>query len=395
MSDQFTETTSTSWFGRIKSALSGILIGIALVIGACVALFWNEGRAVKTATSLEEGAGIVQTIDPQTAGAELEGKLIHFSGELKISDLVSDSQFQSVSAPQGAVKLVRSVEMYQWKQNSKSEKKKKLGGGEETVTTYSYAKEWSDSAIDSSRFKKPAGHENPPMMIEKATSNIGSAAVGTLKFDGAQLSNLGSAEPLELNDTNLQDVKTQYSGKDVVIQGNTVLISNSGTNPTVGDTRISFSYTAPTQVSAIGAYTAGELKRYKTSNERSIFMIRSGSADAKTMFDAALSSNTTFTWILRVAGIVAMFAGFKMIFSIVGVIGDVVPFVGDVFRFATGLAALALTAIISTVIIGIAWIYYRPMIGMIIIAIGLVIAVAALFLGKKKTESREPDAAVA
>ena len=124
-------------------------------------------------------------------------------------------------------------------------------------------------------------------------------------------------------------------------------------------------------------------------------MIRSGSADAKTMFDAALSSNTTFTWILRVAGIVAMFAGFKMIFSIVGVIGDVVPFVGDVFRFATGLAALALTAIISTVIIGIAWIYYRPMIGMIIIAIGLVIAVAALFLGKKKTESREPDAAVA
>ncbi len=397
MNDQFTETTSKSWFARIKSALSGILFGIALVIGACIALFWNEGRAVKTANSLEEGAGIVQTVDPQSVGTDLEGKLIHFAGDLKITDRVSDQKFNSISAPAGAVKLVRSVEMYQWKQTSKSETRKKLGGGEETVTTYSYSKEWSNSAIDSSRFKQPDGHENPPMLIERGSANIGSASVGSVKIDGARLSSLGKSEPLDLTEANRQEVKEQLGiGKKVVMQGNTIMISGYGAGPSIGDTRISFSYTSPTKVSAIGAYNSGELKSYKTSNDRSIFMVQSGNADAKTMFDAALSSNTTFTWIIRAAGFMAMFVGFKMIFSIAGVLGDVIPFIGNVFRFATGLAALALTAIISTVIIGTAWIYYRPVLGMIIIGVGLLIAIAALFLGKKKAASTDnPQTAAA
>lgn len=390
MNDQFTETTSTSWFARIKNALSGIVFGIALVIGACVALFWNEGRAVKTAASLTEGAGIVQTIDPQTAGANLEGKLLHFVGNLKISDRVSDKNFNSIVAPQGAVKLVRSVEMYQWKQTSKSEKRKKLGGGEETVTTYSYSKEWSNRAIDSSRFKKPEGHNNPPMLIENASSTIDSAAIGAVKINGAKLSSLGESEQLELTETNRQNVKEQLGvGKKVITQGNAIMISQYGAGPSIGDTRISFTYSSPTQVSAIGAFKAGALESYETSNGRSIFMVRDGTADAKSMFDAAQSSNTTFTWIVRAAGFFAMLVGFKMIFSIVGVLGDVVPFIGNIFRFATGLAAFALTAVLSTVIIGIAWIYYRPLLGIIIIGLGLVFAVAALVLGKKKANDAE------
>ena len=396
MTDQFTETTSKSWFARIKSALSGILFGIALVIGACVALFWNEGRAVKTATALEEGAGIVQTIDPQAVSADLTGKLVHFSGDLKIEDQVADALFKSVVAPKGSVKLVRTVEMYQWKQNSKSEKRKKLGGGEETVTTYSYSKEWSSSAIDSSRFKQQTGHENPPMLIDGGSANIASASVGSVKFNGAQLDSIGQSTPLELTEAAKQDVQAQFgNGKNVVMQGNTILISGDGAGPNVGDTRISFSYTSPSEVSAIGAYQEDGLKSYKTSNDRSIFMVREGKADSKEMFDAALSSNTTFTWIIRAAGFFAMLAGFKMIFSIVGVLGDIVPFIGDVFRFATGLAAFAITAVLSTVIIGVAWIYYRPLLGMIIIGIGLVLAVAALFMGKKKAASSamEPELA--
>ena len=59
MSDSFTETTTISWFTRLKNALVGILIGIVLVIGSIVGIFWNEHRAVQTARSLAEGRGLV------------------------------------------------------------------------------------------------------------------------------------------------------------------------------------------------------------------------------------------------------------------------------------------------------------------------------------------------
>ena len=45
----YVTTTSTTWFGRIGSSVLGTVIGLVLVLVTIVALFWNEGRAVKTA----------------------------------------------------------------------------------------------------------------------------------------------------------------------------------------------------------------------------------------------------------------------------------------------------------------------------------------------------------
>ena len=93
------------------------------------------------------------------------------------------------------------------------------------------------------------------------------------------------------------------------------------------------------------------------------------------------------TWIIRAVGLIAMLIGFRMIFAVIGVIGDVIPFVGDVFRFATGMAALALTAVIGTITIGTAWIWYRPLLGWSIIAIGALIAIAVFKLGKGRAKA--------
>ena len=59
----FTETTTTSFGSRVKGALTGVLIGLALVPGSAYLLFWNEGRAVQTARSLTEGAGALTAAD--------------------------------------------------------------------------------------------------------------------------------------------------------------------------------------------------------------------------------------------------------------------------------------------------------------------------------------------
>ena len=44
-SDSVTEVTTTGWLQRIVQSFVGAIIGILLVIGSIVLLWWNEGRA--------------------------------------------------------------------------------------------------------------------------------------------------------------------------------------------------------------------------------------------------------------------------------------------------------------------------------------------------------------
>ncbi len=158
MSDQLTETTSISWFTRIKGAIVGIFVGGLLLCVSFMLLWWNEGRAVKTAQSLSEGAGLVMSVPADQVNPAMEGKLVHLSGLIQTQEELSDAEL-GVSTK--AVKLRRTVEMYQWQEEQSTQTTKKLGGGEEQVTTYSYTTVWSSWPQDSSKFKEPTGHTNP------------------------------------------------------------------------------------------------------------------------------------------------------------------------------------------------------------------------------------------
>jgi hypothetical protein len=131
--DSFTETTSTGWFSRIGQSIAGVLFGIVLILGSGVLMFWNEGRAVQTARSLAEGQGVVVDVDAARVDPGNDGKLVHVTGDLKTTAPLNDPEF-GVSVP--AARLVRTVEMYQWKEDSHTEKSKNFGGSEEPVTTY-------------------------------------------------------------------------------------------------------------------------------------------------------------------------------------------------------------------------------------------------------------------
>ena len=81
--DTHTEVTTESWGSRIGSSLGGIVVGILLIIASFPTLFWNEGRAVKTAQSLEEGGGAVVSVavdrvDPQNEGKPLPIRCLEF-----------------------------------------------------------------------------------------------------------------------------------------------------------------------------------------------------------------------------------------------------------------------------------------------------------------------------
>ena len=55
--DEFSEVTTVSWFSRIKESVKSVLVGVLLFCASFPLLWWNEGRAVQTARSLDEGSG--------------------------------------------------------------------------------------------------------------------------------------------------------------------------------------------------------------------------------------------------------------------------------------------------------------------------------------------------
>src|SRR5690606_22565418 len=91
-----------------------------------------------------------------------EGQLVHVSGQLEVESALADRMFE---VEVRAVRLIRQAEMFQWIEEESSETRTKIGGGQETVTTYSYHRGWSSAEIDSAAFKQPTGHINPPMAI--------------------------------------------------------------------------------------------------------------------------------------------------------------------------------------------------------------------------------------
>ena len=88
-----TEVTRENWFSRIWESIKGIFVGLFLFLAAFPLLFWNEGRAVKTARSLDEGAAAVVSIAADRVDGSLEGKLIHISGLATTTETLADPTF--------------------------------------------------------------------------------------------------------------------------------------------------------------------------------------------------------------------------------------------------------------------------------------------------------------
>ncbi|MCL1926716.1 MAG: TMEM43 family protein, partial [Syntrophorhabdaceae bacterium] len=149
----YTETTSTGWFNRLGSSFRGIVFGLVLIAAGTALLWWNEGNFVGTGDALRQAQSLTQELeDISNLDQSKNGRLVHAVGPVATNDTLNDPIF-GVSI--NAIRLEREVEFYQWIEQSKSEKKKKLGGGEETVTTYTYAQKWTNRPVDSSAFKDP------------------------------------------------------------------------------------------------------------------------------------------------------------------------------------------------------------------------------------------------
>jgi cbb3-type cytochrome oxidase subunit 3 len=377
----YTETTTTSWFTRIKNALIGILIGLVLVIAGIYFLFWNEGRAIQTYRALADGAGRVVSIDSGRVDPANDGKLVHITGPVKPRGAIADPDFPIEA--NGALAVIREVEMYQWVEESESKMEKNLGGSETTTTTYSYAREWRTSRVDSSNFRQP-GHDNPPFAVEDNRAIVDTADVGAFTLDGSRLVNLGDDNRIALDSADIEAIRnTIATAKPVRLNQGEAYLGRSVTAPEIGDMKIRFERVDLAQASLVGAQKGTSLVPFTSPNGRPIFLSAAGEKDAAAMFEQAQSENTMITWLIRAGGLVALFVGFKLVMSILPVLGDVVPFIGSLIGGGTTIIALLLTLIVGPVVIAIGWFAYRPLLALLIIAGAVAVVVAIAYLRRR------------
>jgi hypothetical protein len=376
------EVTHSSWFTRLKNALTGIVVGIILIIATSVLLFWNETRAVKTYQSLVEGKAAVVAANSETLDGSLEGKLIHLQGAIIPNADVEDTT--SGVWAEGAIALTRTVEMYQWIETQESKTEKKLGGGEETVTTYSYAKGWSVTQQNSSDFYNPEGHENPAFPLDSAQFNVPDAMLGAYVVAGDVLAPLGTSEVMEFSDEDAPAIGAALGLTAPTTQiAGALYAGNNPESPEVGDVKVVYERVDLAEASFVAKQAGNEIEAYTTSNGYTVFLSSAGLVSSDQLFDDAQDANTFLTWIFRAVGLIFMFAGFAASLKVLSVIGDVIPFVGSVISFGTGLFSLIATLCLGSLVIALGWFAARPLLS-IGILLGAALIVAGISYMKKK-----------
>ena len=368
-----TETTTESWGSRLGSSIKGVLFGAGLFIAGFPVLFWNEGNSVKTARAIDEGEGACISLKSNAkVDPEMNGKLVHMTGKADTQDVLSDDQF-GVSAT--AIRMERNVEMYQWIEESRTTEKKKLGGSVEKVTTYTYKKGWFDHAIDSSGFKEQ-GHDNPGSMeFESDRMYASNVSFGAFKLSENQIKRIGSAQAYAFPTDFVCKVERAKR------QGGTIYIPNAETRNNalnnrdvvsqtrIGDMRVTFSVVYPHEISLIAKQHGETFVDYTAKNGKKLNYMADGVKDAAEMFETARTNNAIMTWLIRLGGFLMMFFGLSTMLKPLSVLADVLPILGDIVGIGTGLVAGIISIVCSLVTIAIAWVFYRPILGILLLVI--------------------------
>ena len=383
-----TETTTVSWGSRLGSAFKGILLGLALFILAFPLLFWNEGRTVKTMRALDEGEGACVPLESvATVDAEMEGKLVHAIGKAETKDVLTDDQF---GLSVNAIRLERTVEMFQWVEESNTTTKKNMGGSETKTTTYTYKKDWNRNVIDSSTFKEP-GHDNPAAMdFTSGKLKADNVTLGAYHLNEEQIGRIGRAED-HLFPTNFvcPIARVQIAGKTIYVpnaetRNNPLNMRDVATQPRIGDLRVTFRKVLPHNVSIVAKQRGDGFVAYTAKNGKKISMLSDGERDAAEMFASAQSGNTMMCWIVRLLGFFLMYLGLSMVFRPLSVLADVLPILGTIVGMGTGFVASVIALVCTLVTVAVAWIFYRP-----VLAVALLVAagVGLWFLVQRKPKA--------
>ena len=392
----YTETTTTSYGQRLAGSAKGMIGGLLVFIIGTGLLWWNEGRTVRTAKAIGDAASHVESVaDVSKVDASLNGKLIHASAFADTKDTLTDDMF---GVRERAIRIDRKVEYYQWVENAQTREREKIGGGKETTTTYTYEKKWVDKPVNSAEFKDPQYQSANKVLAEVEERNEMAQHVtfGAYTLPESFVASISGSEPVEVRMTEQQTFAwneqlhalmptVDETTSLIHTSANTAYLGISPNSPQIGDVRITFTKVVPTDISLIAKVNGSTFEAYKAKNGQKFTRIEMGKVSADEMLGHAKSENNTWTWVLRVLGIMLVVGGLKAMFGLLLMLFKVLPFLGSIVGAGVGLVCWVFGVAWSFIIIAIAWLVFRPIIGISLLAV----SIAGIVFLKKQAAKRK------
>ncbi|MCK5876538.1 MAG: TMEM43 family protein [Candidatus Marithrix sp.] len=357
----YTKITTESWWSRIKGSLMGVIFGLILFLVAFPLLFWNEGRAVYRAQTLEEGISIVTSINANQIEKSNENKLVHLIGQAESHETLSDERFGIVQ--HDVIKLQRLVQMYQWQEQVHSETEEEFGGSTRTKTTYSYHKGWGSTISNSDHFEYPVGHKNPDSMpFNSGTFQAKEVIVGAFTLPPSLVNRINNYQNLPVTEETFAQISEELR-EQLQIYNDYYYLGKKPTQPQIGDLKIEFEVVLPEVVSIVAKQFGTTFEAYLTQVGGELELFEYGEVSAEKMFKHEQEFNVMLTWLLRLAGFIVMFIGLSLIFNVLRTFAAVIPFLASIIGFIGGWVSFIIAAALSIITIAIAWIFYRPLLG--------------------------------
>jgi Transmembrane protein 43 len=390
MSEEYREVEVIGWGDRFSSSFFGVLLGLILFFGSFVLLFWNEGRL-----NLSEVAKTAVEISATQVNQKAIGKFISTTGTITSSPALGDDLF----LVPGAYSVVdRTVEMFSWDEDTRTEERKNLDGSVTKTTIYNYKKKWTNKPDKSNNFKHSSTHINP----QKAYSDQHYTALGAKV--GLYNINMSEFEQVVQRKSSCQGNVTEFSyptGKgiylgennrlqlfpqliklnDGVRLTNNYLFKGIGTpeNPRIGDVRVCYN------VIPINS-TVTIFGKLDASNQISVY-----NAPKNTKFYQLFTTNrgeaikllnseyTFWVWLLRILGFAAMFFGIIFAIGPINYLLSLIPFIGEWIEDITVNISFFVALVLTTITIVISQLLHHP-----VILIFVIITTLVAFFGVKR-----------
>jgi len=400
-------------------------IGLAIITLSVVVLWFNEKRTVDMARIVNFGEKACEDIVSAQYDAEINGELIYLTGNTSTSCQLHDQTF-GVHLKDG-IKLKRVVEVYQTREHKVN--KGSLFRDQQYKYENTWCEYMNPSAMFHTESMRDANN-SVKFIVHKMTFTSDTVELGDFKLTPYQIQRLDKWTPLDLNGTSgitfSRDLKEKLNNlkweKPIVqVKDNVVNIKqNEGEEPKIGDIRVSF-YQMPCDVVTIIAEQAGiTFKPYNIKERR--FIKKSESEKATLMDEEELQLDLSlekgvdrccwgvfcywadsriknplkvretidfiypgqiskkdfftkqikvekwyFTNLLRILGTLFLALGLFISFEYAIDKMTVVKLLSQVFGYAKLAGTIGLGGLGSLLVAGFAWMFYRKLVGFIII----------------------------
>ena len=353
---------------KIGESFKGILGGLVFVIIGVVLLWWNEGNNVRNLKTTKELEDNYVEVASGVVDKNNEGKLVVTSGIINNEEELEDQLFGiKIKSP----KLIRVVEVYQWEEESQTD---------DDNTTYSYKKVWSNDLIDSSSFHTNK-YNNPTVKeYDDVTYTSSLVKLGAFTLSNEQVSNLSTNGEITSFDESI------VSSMGYSIVNKYITNTKDMEHPEIGDFRIHYEYNNSSDVTVLAVQKGESFVSFVSKAGKTVNRITDGTKSGQEMINIIKAENKLIKWILRLVGTLLIISGICALFKPITTIANFVPILGGLVNTAVGLVGFLAGGALSLLVIAIAWIRYRPVLGICLLLGVLVLVFILIKLSKNKKQ---------